>query len=281
MSDILTLREAADQLGVHYMTVYRYVRLGLLPAHKEGRTWRIASRDLDIFQQEKASGSSHPESRRTTPWFVRLENRLLAGDATGAWKVIEASLSSGFTPVEVYTDLFVPALHSVGDRWASEEIGVEDEHMVSNISIGLVGRLSPHFSRPGRRRGTVVVSAPPGESHGLGLAMASDVLRGAGYTVVDLGVNTPVEALERVVVRSDRIRAVCIGVTMADYVDEARNMVRAARRHLGRTRPVIVGGAALRDVAHARRLGADQLADLSSVAAAVELGATVEPGVVI
>ncbi|MCU1344909.1 MAG: hypothetical protein JWL70_1175, partial [Acidimicrobiia bacterium] len=31
----LTLHEAADALGVHYMTVYRYVRLGLLPARKE------------------------------------------------------------------------------------------------------------------------------------------------------------------------------------------------------------------------------------------------------
>ncbi len=212
---------------------------------------------------------------------MRLENRLLAGDATGAWKVIEAALSSGFTPVEVYTDLFVPALHSVGERWASEEIGVEDEHMVSNMAIRLIGRMAPHFSRPGRRRGTVVVSAPPGERHGLGLAMASDVLRGAGYTVIDLGVNTPIDALERVAVRSERIRAVCIGVTMADYVDEARNMVRVARRHLSNSQPVILGGPAVRDATHARRLGADQLADLASVAAAVELGTTVEPGVVI
>ena len=28
----LTLQEAADALGVHYMTAYRYVRLGLLAA---------------------------------------------------------------------------------------------------------------------------------------------------------------------------------------------------------------------------------------------------------
>lgn len=281
MSDFLTLREAADRLGVHYMTVYRYVRLGLLPAHKEGRTWRIASSDLDLFEQEKASGSSHPESRRSAPWFVRLENRLLAGDATGAWKVIEACLSSSFTPAEVYTDLFVPALHSIGDRWEAGEIGVEDEHMVSSMAIRLIGRMAPHFSRPGRRRGTVVVAAPPGERHGLGLAMASDVLRGSGYTVIDLGTDTPIESLERVVARSERIRAVCIGVTMDDCLDEARRMIRTARRQLSRSLPVILGGAAVDDLAHAQRLGADHLADLSSVSAAVELGPTVEPGVVV
>ena len=33
----LTLQEVADLLGVHYMTVYRYVRLGLLEAEQGGR----------------------------------------------------------------------------------------------------------------------------------------------------------------------------------------------------------------------------------------------------
>ena len=32
----LTLHEAAELLGVHYMTAYRYVRLGVLPAVKVG-----------------------------------------------------------------------------------------------------------------------------------------------------------------------------------------------------------------------------------------------------
>ena len=30
----VSLHEAAAMLDVHYMTAYRYVRLGLLPAHK-------------------------------------------------------------------------------------------------------------------------------------------------------------------------------------------------------------------------------------------------------
>jgi excisionase family DNA binding protein len=39
-SKFLTLHEAADRLGVHYMTVYRRVQLGMLPARKVGGTWR-------------------------------------------------------------------------------------------------------------------------------------------------------------------------------------------------------------------------------------------------
>jgi len=32
----MTLQEVADHLGVHYMTAYRYVKLGLLYARSRG-----------------------------------------------------------------------------------------------------------------------------------------------------------------------------------------------------------------------------------------------------
>ena len=42
----LSLLEAADRLGVHYMTIYRRVRLGILPARKIGGTWMVDPADL-------------------------------------------------------------------------------------------------------------------------------------------------------------------------------------------------------------------------------------------
>ena len=43
----LSLHEAADLLGVHYMTIYRRVRLGILPARKVGGTWLVDPADLE------------------------------------------------------------------------------------------------------------------------------------------------------------------------------------------------------------------------------------------
>ena len=45
----LSLHEVAEILDVHYMTAYRYVRLGILPARREGRSWRIHRTDLDEY----------------------------------------------------------------------------------------------------------------------------------------------------------------------------------------------------------------------------------------
>ena len=263
------------------MTVYRYVRLGLLAAHKDDRTWLIASRDLDMFQQENASDSSAPVSRRNAPWDERLENRLLAGDQSGAWKVIEAALASGTTPLHVYSDMLVPALRSIGERWESGQIGVDSEHQASVMVARVIGRLGPRFSTRGRRNGAVVLAAPPGERHGLGLAMAGDALRGGGYTAVDLGTDTPVEALESAIARTEQLRAVCLGVTNPSSLEDAREMVKAARRHLNRSSPVILGGGAVADDSHARELGADGKADLLSVVDAVEAGRESQPAVMV
>lgn len=272
MGDFLTLQQAAEQLGVHYMTAYRYVRLGQLNAHKEGGTWRVAGGDLDLFQHQNGSDSSGTVSRRSVAWHGRLENRLLDGDASGAWKVLEAALTAGTNPLGLYCDVIMPALASIGRRWEEGEIGVAEEHQASALVSRLIGRLGPTFSRRGRRKGTVVVAGPPGERHTLNLAMVADVLRGSGYAAIDLGSDLPVEAFEQVLGQRKPVQAACIGVLNPAALEATRAMVAAARRALDRSAPVVLGGSAVEDDEHARRLGADRWADLRSVVTAVETG---------
>ena len=53
-AELLNLNEVAEKLDVHYMTAYRYVRLGMLPATQQGRSWVVRSDDLDSFMGEEA-----------------------------------------------------------------------------------------------------------------------------------------------------------------------------------------------------------------------------------
>ena len=43
----MSLRQASKVLGVHYMTAYRYERLGLLPAVQQGGAWAIPPADVE------------------------------------------------------------------------------------------------------------------------------------------------------------------------------------------------------------------------------------------
>ncbi|HET7719678.1 MAG TPA: helix-turn-helix domain-containing protein, partial [Acidimicrobiales bacterium] len=71
----MTLEEAAELLGVHYMTAYRYVRLGVLPAQKVGGTWQVQPQDVHRLRTESAAPSPGGRARRA-PWATRYEARL-------------------------------------------------------------------------------------------------------------------------------------------------------------------------------------------------------------
>lgn len=257
--ETVTLQEAAEALGVHYMTAYRYVRLGLLPARKEGASWRVERDDVEAFRAGSTSGvagASQP-GRRRAPWAERLEDRLLAGDGRGAWGVVEAALTSGTDVTGVYLDILAPAMASIGQRWAAGEIDIGDEHRASGIVQRLVGRLGPRFARRGRTRGTMVLGAPLGDQHSLPGALVADVVRAAGFDVSDLGANVPPESFLRMAVGAPRLVAMGLSVMHADSLGQAARTIEVLREGTAGATPIIIGGYAVRDEAHAHELGAD------------------------
>lgn len=267
MARTLSLQQAAELLGVHYMTVYRYVRLGRLPARKQGSVWRVDEADLAALR-----GLGPPPPIPTpAAWEHRLEARLLAGDERGAWALVEAAMASGRSPAALYLEVLAPALRSIGRRWSEGEIGIGDEHRATVIATRIMGRLGPRFSRRGRTRGTVLVGTAPGERHGVAVSMLADLLRGAGFHAIDLGADLPVEAFVAAMLEADRLRA--IGVSAFHGGNEAAVSTTLAilKESARDTVPVLVGGAAVDGEGHARRLGADGwAADAAAAVALVE-----------
>jgi excisionase family DNA binding protein len=253
----LSLQEAADELGVHYMTAYRYVRLGLLAAGKQGGTWRVARVDLDEF---RAGGATGPQadggSRKRAPWAERLEARLLAGDARGAWGVIEAALSAGSELDEIYLDVLAPAMASIGDRWERGELDVSLEHRATGIAMRLVGRLGPRFVRRGRTRGAVIIGTPAGERHSMPVAILADLIRQQGWEVSDLGADVPAVSFVYAARSTPDLVAVGLSVTDEGSLEAARETLALLRSSFPGLL-LVVGGRAIESERHGRSLGAD------------------------
>lgn len=258
----LTLQDAAGELGVHYMTVYRYVRLGLLPASRRGRTWVVRREDLDGFLAERrdgdaagAAGDASSPELRSVDWAGRLEHRLLAGDRTGSRNVVDAALTAGWEPIDVHVDVVVPAMRRIGVGWASGAVSVAEEHRASVLASQVLALLDSRFTRRGVRRGAVVLGCAPGERHALPLSVVAGVLRLSGWEVEDLGADVPAEELARAAASTDRLVAVGVSATTPgndQTITAAVGAVRAATDV-----PVLVGGGAVVDEDAARRLGAD------------------------
>ena len=251
----LTLHEAAAELGVHYMTAYRYVRLGQLDAVKHSGTWRVSRAELDRFRAEPAEEPAERAPRGRVDWGQRMQSRLVAGDAGGAWSVIESALAAGSTPARVYTEVISPALVNIGERWAAGELDISVEHRATGIVQRIIGRLGPQFVRRGRSRGSVVIGAPSGERHGLVVSMLSDLVRAAGWEVSDIGADSPASSFVSAA-RETRSAAVVVSVTLADSLESCRDTVLAIRE-AEPDMPVIVGGRGIASRAVAASVGAD------------------------
>jgi excisionase family DNA binding protein len=263
------LREAAERLGVHYMTVYRYVRIGQLPAERHGATWRIALDDLERMR------TPHPEPSRSRPsrehrptWLL---DRLVAGDEPGAWQIVEEALASGASAKAIYLEVLVPALRTIGEQWQEGRLSIAAEHRASAIATRIVGRLGPMFARRGLSRGTIVLGAPEGDLHALPSAIVADLLRGRGFEVLDLGANTPATSFVECAIGANRLIAVLVGVTSRESVSRLSG-IAVALRDEGISAPILFGGRAVPVESIALDLGADAWTgmDAEAVLATIE-----------
>ena len=255
---LLNLQEAADRLGVHYMTAYRYVRTGRLPATQIGSHWFVDPRDLPrVGAGAAVAGRPRAATRRSARQAAarRLEDRLVAGDEPGAWAIVEGRLASGSSPDQILLDELGLAMRSVGERWEAGDYSVDDEHRASGVATRVVARLGARFTKRGPRRRSVILGTPPHELHGLPTAMAANVLRGHGYDVIDLGADVPPDAFGAAVTKTARPLAVAVAVTSGNHDRSVRAIVRSVEQ-ASPGLPVLVGGAGIADEEHAARLGA-------------------------
>ncbi len=250
MAGTLSLKECAARLGVHYMTAYRYVRLGRLPATKVGVEWRVLSIDLEAL----LAVAAEPPSRGGVDWSARLEDRLLAGDVGGAWAVVEAALASGLAPMGIHVDLLAPALGRIGAGWYDGDISISEEHRATAVATKIVGRLGMRFSPRGRRRGRIVIGTPPGERHSLSVAVVADLIRGAGWEVIELGVDLPIDEFMFAVEKSAPVAAIAVSVGASENLGAARDLITAVKGSI--MAPVVIGGSAI-DATTSAGLGAD------------------------
>jgi methanogenic corrinoid protein MtbC1 len=181
---------------------------------------------------------------------------MVAGDVQGAWWLLQSHLGGGLDPSGVLTEMVVPALRSIGDRWASGEASVAEEHRATAVAQRVIGHLGLQFGRRGKDRGTVALAAPSGDLHVLPVAIVADLLRWRGFDVLELGANAPAAAMGEAVAQERRLLAVGIVSTVSGRDSEvalSASSVRAAVPGI----PIFIGGGAVSSESHAHAMGAD------------------------
>jgi MerR family transcriptional regulator, light-induced transcriptional regulator len=169
---------------------------------------------------------------------------LLVGDPDAAERVVREAIDGGLTAAEIDVELIAPALFMVGEKWALGEISVADEHLASEIALRVLA-LQREVGRTRSRRALqrVLLLAPEGERHVIGLNMACDLLTAAGYETRLLGADVPLADIATAVTRlaADIVAFTATMSHTVERVDAALDYLRYVHPGI----PVVLGGGAI------------------------------------
>ena len=188
-------------------------RYGLLHPTRTGGGFRLYSpadeRRVSLMLSHLQHGMSAAEAARLTltegdggirdddePVLRRRAQELRQAlddlDEGAAQSALDAVLAE-FSTETVLTDLVLPYLHELGERWASGEASVGQEHFASQLIRGRLLGLARGWDRGSGPR--ALLACAPGEQHDLGLIAFGVALRARGWRITYLGQDTPLETL--------------------------------------------------------------------------------------
>jgi 5-methyltetrahydrofolate--homocysteine methyltransferase len=123
-----------------------------------------------------------------------LQEAIIKGKRDAVEPLIRQALSEGLNPEEIMNHILILAMDVVGEQFSRNEIFLPEMMIAARaMNIGL-GILRPMLIAKGvSSRGKVVIGTVKGDIHDVGKNIVSMILQGAGYEVMDLGIDVPPE----------------------------------------------------------------------------------------
>jgi MerR family transcriptional regulator, light-induced transcriptional regulator len=184
------LRPTRSEGGFRLYSLEDEHRIRVMREHLErGLSAAEAARLALAEDTEAAGGDASPPLERGAR---DLSAALDALDESAAHAAIDRLLAE-VSVESVLRDVILPYLRALGDRWASGEVTVGQEHFASNVLRGRLLGLARGWDRGVGLR--ALLACPPRELHDLGLIVFGLALRDRGWRITFLGADTPIDTL--------------------------------------------------------------------------------------
>jgi len=121
-----------------------------------------------------------------------LREAILTGDASAAADAAGVALAAGVSPVDVIAEGISPAMAEVGRLFEEGEYFVPELLISARATKEVFAILRPLLVETGAKSaGRVLLATVEGDLHDIGKNLVGAMLEGAGFEVVDLGVDIP------------------------------------------------------------------------------------------
>lgn len=205
------------------------------------------------------SAAAYGISARLKP-RARLEHffeAIAVGHEAEAAAVLLKSHLDRIPTVRILEEIVAPALHRVGDLWHDGVMSVADEHLSTRTAIRAIESLRQAI-RPEEALGPLAICcAAEEELHDAAALCVQVLLESEGWSVKNLGANTPFFALTDAVLKH-RPRLVCVSstsnVALARYSRDYAQFQAVASKLQTR---IVLGGTGFGDETIRQRFPAD------------------------
>jgi len=182
-------------------------------------------------------------------------NAVLAFDEATAVAKTQAEIDAGTAIETILNDGLIGAMDEVGERFSAGELFVPEMLMAAQAMKAGLELLKPHLGEDGgQSKGTVVIGTVKGDLHDIGKNLVSMMMEGAGFEVVDLGVDVESEAFVKSAAEK-KADVIALSALLTTTMPAMESTVKAVKEAGMRTR-TIIGGAPVTQ-AFADQIGAD------------------------
>jgi len=123
-----------------------------------------------------------------------LFEQTLVGNAPAVLELTQQGLDEGMTPSAILYEALIPSLEEVGARFERGDYFVPEMLIAGKAMSGALNLLRPLLAETGAETvGTYVMGTVKGDVHDIGKNLVNIMLEGAGFKVIDLGVQTAPE----------------------------------------------------------------------------------------
>jgi corrinoid protein of di/trimethylamine methyltransferase len=127
-------------------------------------------------------------------FLKQLHDAIVEGNAPVARKVTEQALAEKMDPQKLVQEYMIPAMAEVGRRYEAGDYFVPELLIAARAMKGSLELLRPLLAARGAQpAGRVAIGTVKGDLHDIGKNLVAAMLEGAGYEIIDLGVDVPPE----------------------------------------------------------------------------------------
>ncbi|MFY9415791.1 MAG: B12-binding domain-containing protein, partial [bacterium] len=128
--------------------------------------------------------------------FTEIGMCLERGDAPAVEEKVRAALEEGHSPLEIIQRGLVAPMEDIGVRFRDGELFVPEVLVAARAMQAGMGILKPLLSESDKasRAGIVVIGTVQGDIHDIGKNLVAMLLEGAGFEVIDVGIDVKPEA---------------------------------------------------------------------------------------